>query len=157
MADDFKEEISIAKKMEMEISLNPPRSWADAVQITATVATSSLIEQMMAEQEFVLVTHPADRCAGEYCCIHNPSWHHMRNWPLVHRLDKPIYTFNGKLILSERTCPHGIGHPDPDSLSYMQRITGRSGWGTHGCDRCCVPPVHGHNEHGLARESESAD
>jgi hypothetical protein len=66
----------------------------------------------------------------------------MRQWPTQLRLllSPPMY---------ERTCPHGIGHPDPDSAAWAERAVknnpglyqndtsdGRYVW-THGCDGCC--------------------
>lgn len=66
-------------------------------------------------------THDSDKCAGEHCVIHNPSDHHMREWPTHFRSDRGI---------TERICPHGIGHPDPDDIT-ADRI--------HGCDGCCAP------------------
>ena len=33
---------------------------------------------------------------------------------------------------TERLCPHGIGHPDPDDTRAAKRI--------HGCDGCCTHP-----------------
>lgn len=66
-------------------------------------------------------THPPSRCEGRHCCIHNPSDHHMRNWPLHWRSD---------IRLMERICPHGVGHPDPDDLQNNH---------IHGCDGCCKP------------------
>lgn len=70
--------------------------------------------------------HEADKCAGEFCTIHNPSDHHMKDWPQNWRSDRGIM---------ERMCQHGIGHPDPDDpamkFSY-ERI--------HGCDMCCHDP-----------------
>ena len=76
----------------------------------------------------VLVTHPPQRCAGNACCIHNPS---------VHPLDTAPLHWRGDIGLMERTCPHGIGHPDPDDIAYKARVTGDDGWGVHGCDGCC--------------------
>jgi len=73
--------------------------------------------------------HNKKACAGQACCIHNPSKHHMVDWPLVLR----------ESTLMERKCPHGIGHPDPDSLAWMER-NGRKGYGVHGCDGCCQKP-----------------
>lgn len=70
--------------------------------------------------------HRRDRCAGRFCVVHNPSPHHMAGWPLNWRGDRG---------LMERTCPHGIGHPDPDDLAYQESI-GRE-QGVHGCDGCC--------------------
>lgn len=75
-----------------------------------------------------VVIHSRDKCAGQACCIHNPSDHHMRDWTIILR----------ESTLVERRCPHGIGHPDPDSLAYFERI-GVEGMGVHGCDGCCRP------------------
>lgn len=51
-------------------------------------------------------THPESECAGRDipCCIHSPSNHHMRDWPMNWRADTQVM---------ERVCPHGVGHPDP--------------------------------------------
>lgn len=59
------------------------------------------------------------QCKGEYCTMHNRSDHHMRSFPQYWRSD---------MGFMERTCPHGIGHPDPDEIAK------RPG---HGCDGCC--------------------
>lgn len=71
--------------------------------------------------------HNDSQCSGEHCCIHNPSDHHMRSWPMVWRKDKGVM---------ERICPHGIGHPDPDGAAHNVRI-GRDYLNIHGCDGCC--------------------
>ena len=75
--------------------------------------------------------HRADKCLGETCPIHRPSDHHMKDWTPVLRRDK------GGLI--ERNCPHGVGHPDPDSMLYFRGLDPE--WtqvmGVHGCDGCC--------------------
>lgn len=68
------------------------------------------------------------------CPYHNPSEHHMKDWPKS--LNSGIRLFPG---LVERTCPHGVGHPDPDSVAWYQRMQfGASEVWTHGCDGCCV-------------------
>ena len=90
-------------------------------------ATEPVYGANVGERE--IITHKPDRCEGEWCVIHNPSDHHMRDWPMLMRMDK--------LALVERTCPHGVGHPDPDSLAYFLRH-GDDWMGVHGCDRCCV-------------------
>lgn len=64
-------------------------------------------------------THHRDDCQGRPCAVHHPSAHRMADWPQVFRADRRI---------TERTCPHGVGHPDPDDPA-----AGR----VHGCDGCC--------------------
>ena len=71
--------------------------------------------------------HDPASCAGRGCSVHHPSDHPMAPWPGVWR--------NGKGIF-ERVCPHGVGHPDPDDLAYMESI-GNEAVGVHGCDGCC--------------------
>ena len=73
----------------------------------------------------------ATRKAGgpKNCVLHRPSEHHMRDWPLILRAS----------TLLERMCPHGIGHPDPDSIAYFEWRDPESSMGIHGCDGCCAP------------------
>lgn len=71
--------------------------------------------------------HRKETCAGQVCVIHNPSSHHLREWPMTLRETRLI----------ERMCPHRIGHPDPDSVIGMRLITGQDAWDVHGCDGCC--------------------
>ena len=79
-----------------------------------------------------IVTHDASRCAGQYCCIHNPSNHVMRDWTMLWREDKKVM---------ERLCPkHGVGHPDPDDADFNKRA-GRSHLNVHGCCGCCGAKV----------------
>jgi hypothetical protein len=76
-------------------------------------------------------THPRSRCEWRDipCCIHAPSGHHMRNWPMNWRSDT---------VVMERTCPHGVGHPDPDHMAYVTSLDEDNEWqGVHGCDGCC--------------------
>lgn len=69
-------------------------------------------------------------CQGRNCVVHNPSNHSMVNWPRHMR----------ETGLVERICPHGIGHPDPDSVAWLNKQTRpEMGWGMHGCDGCCAP------------------
>lgn len=89
-----------------------------------------------------VITHDEDMCWGEYCVLHKPSDHKMKDWTINIRLDR-------EFALAERMCKHGIGHPDPDSLAFIagqMRETGRSSpehpYGIyesdiHGCDGCC--------------------
>lgn len=83
--------------------------------------------------------HATGICTGRACIIHAPSNHRMSSWPLSPRI---------KLI--ERLCRHLVGHPDPDSVAYLQQLTGEEEWDIHGCDGCCTkrrpivynPPPH---------------
>jgi hypothetical protein len=70
--------------------------------------------------------HAKDKCAGEFCCIHRPSDHHMRDWPQNWRSDRRMM---------ERICPHGVGHPDPDDPTTNTM---------HGCDMCCSSVYFNH-------------
>jgi hypothetical protein len=74
--------------------------------------------------------HAPELCAGRHCIIHNPSDNHMSKWPKVWRQYKGLF---------ERTCPHGIGHPDVDDVAYHVSA-GTGGNTVHGCDGCCIPP-----------------
>lgn len=73
--------------------------------------------------------HEKETCSGK-CPFHNPSDHHMTEWPKVVRAS----------ALIERTCKHGVGHPDPDSVGYFIFKLGRKegeAYSVHGCDGCC--------------------
>ena len=79
----------------------------------------------------VLRTHAADQCSGEFCCVHNPSDHRLKDAPLNWRSDRG---------LMERICEHGVGHPDPDDIAHKRRMFGdqrASNEAIHGCDGCC--------------------
>ncbi len=87
-----------------------------------------------------LLVHAKETCSGEFCCIHNPSQHHMSDWPLHYRNDRGIM---------ERICKCGVGHPDPDDLAFRRstavalKLLGKTGTfdeGVHGCCGCCTPP-----------------
>lgn len=92
------------------------------------IASASEAVLGIAVGEATLVNvHDADKCAGRHCLVHNPSDHHMRGWPLHWRDDKGVM---------ERICPHGIGHPDPDSAEFLESV-GLGALGVHGCDGCC--------------------
>lgn len=76
--------------------------------------------------------HSPEACAGHPCCIHNPSDHPLNRAPLSFRLDRNL--------LPERTCYHGVGHPDPDGLDFIRRTQGparANADSIHGCDGCC--------------------
>lgn len=73
--------------------------------------------------------HEKGDCKGKYCCIHNPSDHHMRSWPTHWRDDRKIM---------ERICPCGVGHPDPDDVQYQLSVgVSLLAATTHGCCGCC--------------------
>ena len=79
------------------------------------------------------IIHGSGQCDEEFCPFHHPSQHRMVDWPKHIRYDRTL--------LVERICPHGIGHPDPDSLVWVNHRRRALGWdrddGTHGCDGCC--------------------
>lgn len=52
--------------------------------------------------------HPEAACEGTWCCLHNPSPHHMIGWKMVWKQD---------LRLMFRECEHLNLHPDPDDRS----------------------------------------
>ena len=74
-----------------------------------------------------LKCHPRGWCAGEFCSIHNPSDHPLKDAPLNWRADRGIM---------ERICVHGVGHDDPDDLAY-RKLVGLEASGIHGCCGCC--------------------
>lgn len=78
----------------------------------------------------ILRVHKAADCLGP-CAIHSPSEHHMRTWPLLYRPDRNMI---------ERVCVHGIGHPDPDQISFWSKTLeaeDAAAEAVHGCDFCC--------------------
>ena len=74
-----------------------------------------------------LKVHNREDCEGEVCAIHNPTDHHMLDWPQHWRYDRGIM---------ERLCPCGVGHPDPDDF----RIRNSLDYAIHGCCGCCLQP-----------------
>lgn len=82
----------------------------------------------MDSHNVVVVTHSKEVCSGP-CPIHSPSDHHMVDWPMKIRMDRMDK-------LTERVCRHGVGHPDPDSVSYLEPIFGED-VAVHGCCGCC--------------------
>lgn len=101
---------------------------SDDSEVWVGPATDPLFGAPQGESILVNV-HPESRCAGRPCVLHNPSDHHMREWPTLWRADTGVM---------ERTCPHGIGHPDPDDVEY-HKSKGRPWMAVHGCDGCCRP------------------
>lgn len=58
--------------------------------------------------------HKKEQCEGGICTFHNPSNHHMKDWPITVRYDR--------YGLAERKCSHGCGHPDPDSVTWLKEL-----------------------------------
>lgn len=75
-----------------------------------------------------LLTHRKKDCTPP-CAIHSPSWHPLKDAPMVFRSDK--------MGMIERQCEHGIGHSDPDSLRFLISQGVSPSIGVHGCDGCC--------------------
>ncbi|WP_139361370.1 MULTISPECIES: hypothetical protein [unclassified Mycobacterium] len=71
--------------------------------------------------------HPRDDCVGMDCVIHNPSSHHMHDWP-------QRWWANGVL---DRICVHGQAHPDPDQFALWV-ARGWERFAVHECDGCCA-------------------
>jgi peptidoglycan/xylan/chitin deacetylase (PgdA/CDA1 family) len=78
-----------------------------------------------------LRAHLKRDCAGT-CCLHRRTDHAMRAYPQHWRDDRR---------LMERVCSHGVGHPDPDHMAYVQRVRLDAEFeGEHGCcgEVCCA-------------------
>lgn len=91
-------------------------------------------DKMRLENDTVLLNvHTQDQCAGQPCCVHNPSNHHMLTWPGDWEpLFKQMW----------RTCPHNMTHPDPDDLQFHRAKFGDDDAAVqalHACDGCCQP------------------
>lgn len=69
----------------------------------------------------------------------------MLTWTLVWRDDRAIF---------ERICPHGVGHPDPDTLEYIKKMHPEfhENESVHGCDGCCVKKTEAEEDRELANE-----
>lgn len=82
---------------------------------------------IMENTDIMLVNVHSPYQCGNPCAVHRKTDHNMRKFPQHFRSDTG---------LMERTCPHGIGHPDPDSLPFFTE-RGIEGMDIHGCDGCC--------------------
>lgn len=86
--------------------------------------------------QLILNVHVEKDCEGHNCCIHNPSDHHMREWPLKWR--HIGYGGRGHMV---RLCAHGVSHPDPDDVAFYRRLFGddvAEDLAEHHCDHCCI-------------------
>lgn len=70
-------------------------------------------------------THRDGDCVGEWCTLHHRSDHSMRGFP---------QTWNDRVGMMMRVCPHGVRHPDPDD--YKMGVDPGL-FGVHLCDGCC--------------------
>ena len=77
----------------------------------------------------VISTHRRNTCLDYWCAVHNPSPHHMRDWPQQWDDIKNCIV---------RVCTHGQAHIDPDNNGVDARF-----YKTHHqeCDGCCIPQV----------------
>lgn len=82
-------------------------------------------------RQFLSNTHNPKLCKGQGCPVHHPSDHTLRHMRTHWRGDRG---------LMERICKHGVGHPDPDHLDFVERTSGKEAAdveSVHGCDGCC--------------------
>jgi hypothetical protein len=86
------------------------------------------MEVFITGTEQIMQVHNIEDCEGSHCCIHNPSDHHMKDWPLHWRDDRRIF---------ERIDPEGVGHPDPDDIEYHRKKGDNIS--IHGCNGLCHP------------------
>lgn len=105
--------------------------------------------------------HPKSVCAANTtpCVFHSPTDHVTSMMPLQTRHDRS-FRFNVTrnrpiesgvfskpddhivvLLLLERRCEHGVGHPDPDCVAWLNSVYSNA-WGVHGCDGCCREAHH---------------
>lgn len=82
---------------------------ADVEEITEGEFAGSYLT---ATGEIIGNVHSEELCQGRPCVMHHPSDHSMREFKTHWRDDRGIM---------ERICPHGIGHPDPDTISFIER------------------------------------
>lgn len=87
-----------------------------------------------------LRVHNRKQCEGQACCIHHPSNHHMKEWPLNWRGDRGIMERLCVHYAEDGSVDYTIGHPDLDDASFRRIRDGeKADPGVHGCDGCCAP------------------
>jgi hypothetical protein len=104
----------------------------DELRTSVNTLTSTLKSIRGEQEDSVLLehsdeelkTHSRSECLREHCTIHNRSDHSMRKYPQHWRGDRGIM---------ERICPHGVGHPDPDSPWDKESADWIHGCCGHGC------------------------
>lgn len=129
----------------------------DSIGINDPFSRAMLRESIRAEMSIRLSeyignggrVHTKDQCkatrkmgAPKGCVLHKPTLHKLTGSPQVLRAS----------TLIEDTCPHGVGHPNPDSAAFLNWRDSTDTWGTHGCDGCCGPL--GEEPHYLDRDGE---
>lgn len=75
----------------------------------------------------------SEDCGERGCVAHNPddaATANVESWPYNWREDRG---------LMERVCSHGVGHPDPDTARFNDRI-GLKSANIHGCCGCDCGP-----------------
>lgn len=83
----------------------------------------------------LLQTHHESRCVGNFCSIHNPSDHPLRDAPQL---------WDPRFRSIYRLCTHGHVHPDVDDFMFKWRsglsLAALALIGAHDCDKCCHWP-----------------
>lgn len=92
-------------------------------------------EQHLLELGQVIRTHARGHCLGEFCAIHRPMPGPWQEWPRYWRQD---------ILLLERVCPCGIGHP----VAEMYTVPQAPGRMVHGCCgvHLCSPQGYGEDD-----------
>lgn len=91
-------------------------------------------DRLTDDSDTVWKVHKREVCEGEFCSIHNPSGHPLKDARLILRKWNP---FSLKPTgFPERICEHSVGHSDPDAVAFYAK-QGSHGLGVHGCDGCC--------------------
>jgi hypothetical protein len=88
-------------------------------------------DRLTDDSDTVWKVHKREVCEGDFCCIHNPSDHPLKDAKMVLRTD------GFKYGLAERFCSCGIGHSDPDAVAFHAK-KGDHGLGVHGCCGHCT-------------------
>lgn len=120
-----------ALQLSEKISTTPQDSTQEIPRALCTPEEDSAVDLVHLSSGQRLRAHPAFMCEGKVCCIHNPSAHSMSSWAQYWREDRG---------LMERTCSHGVGHPDPDDIAFRLEHEGLEMAyidAIHGCDGCC--------------------
>ena len=79
----------------------------------------------------IIWVHERQPSCDHGCVVHAPTEHVMREFPTHWREDR---------ALMERICSHGVGHPDPDHITFVRRTEGIEAAvveAVHGCCGCC--------------------